>query len=211
MSAAEAGLRVSSRETFRVPRGEREKPQTRVEGAEEEESRCLRRQEKDAAWISDFVLGGRNHSTDPKPLLTLIFRTAAILTILSITLPRWVLYHDSTPHGHDLSISLGLDKRCVIDGNQRRCSPFPGEDECHASERGFCTLWRSIGFLMNTAVLGELVLIVVFVVLLAGGRGKREKGWKLAAGLVMLVGEYPTIPQSQGMDIFGRVLTSIVG
>lgn len=42
---------------------------------------------------------------------------------------------------------------------------------------------------MNTAVLGELVLIVVFVVLLAGGRGKREKGWKLAAGLVMLVGE----------------------
>lgn len=41
---------------------------------------------------------------------------------------------------------------------------------------------------MNFAAVFELVTIVTFVVILAGGKQKRERGWKLLAVMLVVVG-----------------------
>ncbi|GAM86417.1 hypothetical protein ANO11243_044310 [Dothideomycetidae sp. 11243] len=59
-------------------------------------------------------------------------------------------------------------------------------DECRGDERAFCSLWRSVGFAVNFAVVLELATLVGFVVCLTGGRDKREQGWKVVAPLCAL-------------------------
>jgi hypothetical protein len=41
---------------------------------------------------------------------------------------------------------------------------------------------------MNAAAVVELVAIVTYIVILAGGRQKRERGWKLMAALLVVIG-----------------------
>jgi hypothetical protein len=41
---------------------------------------------------------------------------------------------------------------------------------------------------MNFAAVFELAIIVAFVVILAGGKQKRERGWKLLATMLVVVG-----------------------
>ena len=48
-------------------------------------------------------------------------------------------------------------------------------------------MWRSVGFLMSFAVVMEGVTLVTFVVMIAGGKQKRESGWKILTGLLVLV------------------------
>ncbi len=50
----------------------------------------------------------------------------------------------------------------------------------------FCGLWRTTGFLMNFAAVLELVTIVAYIVVLAGGRQKRQSGWKLLGALLLV-------------------------
>lgn len=49
-------------------------------------------------------------------------------------------------------------------------------------------MWRSVGFLMSFAVVLEGVTLFTFTVILAGGKQKREAGWKILTGLLILVG-----------------------
>lgn len=49
-------------------------------------------------------------------------------------------------------------------------------------------MWRSVGFLMSFAVVMEGMTLVAYVVLLSGGKQKREQGWKVICGLLFLVG-----------------------
>lgn len=41
---------------------------------------------------------------------------------------------------------------------------------------------------MNFAAVFELVTIVAFIVVLAGGKQKRERGWKLLAAMLLITG-----------------------
>jgi formate hydrogenlyase subunit 3/multisubunit Na+/H+ antiporter MnhD subunit len=52
----------------------------------------------------------------------------------------------------------------------------------------FCSLWRTTGFLMNFAAVLELVTIVAYIVILAGGKQKRQSGWKLLGALLVVTG-----------------------
>lgn len=47
----------------------------------------------------------------------------------------------------------------------------------------------------------ELACVVAYIVLLFGGRGVRESGWKILAGLLGLV----ALPQAIGMALVVRI------
>jgi hypothetical protein len=49
-------------------------------------------------------------------------------------------------------------------------------------------MWKSVGFMMSSAAVFELVTLVAFSVLITGGKQKRETGWKVLAFMLMLVG-----------------------
>ena len=49
-------------------------------------------------------------------------------------------------------------------------------------------MWRSVGFLMSFAVVIEGMTLIAFIVVLAGGKQKREQGWTVVSGLLLLSG-----------------------
>jgi len=49
-------------------------------------------------------------------------------------------------------------------------------------------MWRSVGFLMSFAVVGEGGTLIAYIVVLGGGKQKRESGWKILSGMLFLVG-----------------------
>jgi hypothetical protein len=49
-------------------------------------------------------------------------------------------------------------------------------------------MWRSVGFMMSFAAVLELVTIVAYLMVIAGGKQKRETGWRVLAFLLVLVG-----------------------
>ena len=79
-----------------------------------------------------------------------------------------------------------------------KCVKFPEYSDCHGDERYFCSMWRSVGFLMSFAVVIEGMTIAAFVVLLAGGKQRREQGWGVLAILVAL---------AAGVQVAGTALT----
>lgn len=48
-------------------------------------------------------------------------------------------------------------------------------------------MWRSTGFLMSFATVAELAGLVGFLVVMAGGRAKRERGWPIMAVVMLAV------------------------
>lgn len=64
------------------------------------------------------------------------------------------------------------------------CRPFPSDDDCR-DDKAFCSLWRTSGFLLSFATIVELATLVSFLVVLAGGKFKREGGWRLIGGLLL--------------------------
>jgi hypothetical protein len=48
-------------------------------------------------------------------------------------------------------------------------------------------MWRSTGFAVNFSLMVELACIVAYITILFGGRGVRESGWMILAGLLSLV------------------------
>jgi hypothetical protein len=49
-------------------------------------------------------------------------------------------------------------------------------------------MWRSIAFLMSFALVLEGAAITAFLAILAGGRAKRENGWKFLTALILVCG-----------------------
>lgn len=89
------------------------------------------------------------------------------------------------PSGEHIHYTYGLHRRCSsLTGT---CDSFPGREECQ-KDRHFCSMWRSVGFLMSFAVVMEGMTLVAYIVLLSGGKQKREQGWKVICGLLFLVG-----------------------
>ncbi|KAI5257943.1 hypothetical protein E4T42_00698 [Aureobasidium subglaciale] len=115
-----------------------------------------------------------------------VFLAAVALTLTSISLPSWLSYTSpsSSPTSKPIHVSYGLHSRC---SSLTGCSPFPAQEDCHGEDRYFCSMWRSVGFLMNFSVVLELATFVSFAVVLLGGRGNRENGWKMCVGLLAVV------------------------
>lgn len=67
-----------------------------------------------------------------------------------------------------------------------KCVQFPRYSDCHGENRYFCSMWRSVGFLMSFAVVLEGMTIAAFTILLVGGKQKREQGWGALTILVTL-------------------------
>ena len=49
-------------------------------------------------------------------------------------------------------------------------------------------MWRSVGFLLSFSVVLEGMTLITYIVVLVGGKQKRESGWKILAGLHVLCG-----------------------
>jgi hypothetical protein len=81
-------------------------------------------------------------------------------------------------------VSYGLHKRCSSLTDS--CVHFPSDSFCQGAERSFCSMWRSAGFLMSFAVVVEGMTLVAFVVMLVGGKQKRQQGWGILAGFLGL-------------------------
>ncbi|KAL8775111.1 MAG: hypothetical protein Q9209_000590 [Squamulea sp. 1 TL-2023] len=63
-------------------------------------------------------------------------------------------------------------------------------------------MWRSVGFLMSFGVVIEGMTLIAFIVVLAGGKQKREQGWIVISGLLVLAG----VIQCAGMAIIVSLL-----
>lgn len=111
------------------------------------------------------------------------FVVATALTLTAIIIPRWVSFRDSTD-GLPVTYTYGLHQRCsTVTG---LCEHYPTSDDCHGPDRYFCSMWRSIGFLMSFAIVLEGMVILAFITILTGGAMKRRHGWKVVSFLLLL-------------------------
>ena len=106
------------------------------------------------------------------------------------------------PSGERIHYTYGLHRRCnSITGT---CDYFPQNEDCH-HDRYFCSMWRSVGFLMSFAIVIEGMTLIAYLVILAGGVQKRATGWKVLSGMLVLVGAV----QLTSMSIMVRFLIVI--
>jgi hypothetical protein len=112
-----------------------------------------------------------------------VYLGAVACTIAAIALPNWISY--TSPTDNDpIHVSYGLHKRCSsITGV---CIPFPQDSDCYGDNRSFCSMWRSTAFLMNFSIVFEVAVLVAYIVILVGGRGARESGWKILSPLLFI-------------------------
>jgi len=111
---------------------------------------------------------------------------ATVMTMAAISIPDWITWSTYSENGGHYTKTIGLHKSCS--STKSSCEHFPQYEDCHGTDRYFCSMWRSVGFMMSFAALFELVTLVAFVVVLIGGRQKRETGWKVLCFLLVLVG-----------------------
>ncbi|KAL2405005.1 hypothetical protein ABEF95_003592 [Exophiala dermatitidis] len=123
----------------------------------------------------------------------LVFLAASGMTIASIVIPDWIAYDGSK----NIHYTYGLHRKCSNTNilppssshavfSSLHCVQFPRYTDCSGDDRYFCSMWRSVGFLMSFAVVLEGMTIVAFAVLLIGGKQKREQGWGVLTILVAL-------------------------
>ncbi|KAH9892234.1 hypothetical protein F4778DRAFT_311128 [Xylariomycetidae sp. FL2044] len=113
-----------------------------------------------------------------------VFVCTTAMTIISILTPYWVTYSVHA-QGSDATFTknLGLHKACSSLADPP-CRTFPSRDDC-ADDPAFCSKWRTSGFLLSFATIVELATLITFLVVMAGGKYKREMGWKLIGGFLM--------------------------
>jgi len=112
------------------------------------------------------------------------FIAATIMTITAIIIPRWISWDHTTPSGVRIHSTYGLHRLCS--SLTSTCEPFPQYDDCQGSNRRFCSMWRSVGWMMSFAVVLEGMTLVAYIAILVGGRQKRETGWKVLSFLLLL-------------------------
>ncbi|KAF2193816.1 hypothetical protein K469DRAFT_712648 [Zopfia rhizophila CBS 207.26] len=104
------------------------------------------------------------------------------MTVASIVMPRWLSYSPNDKR----EFSYGLHSRCSnVKGT---CDRFPRFEDCEGDKWSFCSMWRTVGFLMSFAVVIELCTFVSFAVIIMGGVQRRSTGWKIVCSLLLLGG-----------------------
>ncbi|KAI1270544.1 hypothetical protein F5Y18DRAFT_368649 [Xylariaceae sp. FL1019] len=110
-----------------------------------------------------------------------VFTCTTALTLTSLFTTHWVEYSIREGNtGNKFTKTVGLHRTCNPFGTpeQPLCQPFPSEDQCREFKT-FCSWWRTSNFLLWFATIFELATLVTFLVVLFGGKYKRESGWKL--------------------------------
>lgn len=108
------------------------------------------------------------------------------MTIAALATPHWVSYTVTTTAGDHLSKHIGLHKSCSS-LDDPPCRRFPYKSLCQEGERYFCSMWRSVGFLAWVTALLCLAGLVSFLVVMRGGKYKRETGWPFVTSMMALV------------------------
>ena len=49
-------------------------------------------------------------------------------------------------------------------------------------------MWRSVGFLMSFAIVLQGMTLITYLIILGGGKQKRETGWKILTLFLMMIG-----------------------
>ena len=148
----------------------------------------------------NLVPGGPGHNYTGMLTRSIVFSGALIvflvgtgLTLASIIVPEWISFEDETNHGTYIHSTYGLHRKCsntenVLSTTSLHCRPFPNDHDhdCSGENRYFCSMWRSVGFLMSFAVVIEGMTIAAFVILIVGGKQRREQGWGVMALLAVI-------------------------
>ncbi len=154
----------------------------------------------------NLVPGGAGHNYTGMLTRSIVFSGALVfflaasaMTVAAIIIPNWISFDNETNHGTRIHYTYGLHRRCSNTNlpasmsasiSSMQCLGFPQDADCHGKDRYFCSMWRSVGFLMSFAVVIEGMTIAAFVVLLTGGKQKREQGWgvmTIFVGLAALI------------------------
>jgi hypothetical protein len=114
------------------------------------------------------------------------FVAATAMAVASIWIPHWVTYSVTTPGGDTFEKHIGLHQSCSTLDNPP-CRTFPPKDLCRDGERYFCSMWRTVGFMASFAVIICLACLVSFLVIMSGGKYKRETGWRFVGAMLTLV------------------------
>jgi hypothetical protein len=115
------------------------------------------------------------------------------MTITSAVTPHWISYSETTKLGGTVYDRIGLRQRCSTStasgsASGKGCAHFPDEGQCGSGDRyAFCSMWRTTGFLMSFAVVMNLVTLVSLLVIMAGGKARRESGWRAVCGMLAAV------------------------
>jgi hypothetical protein len=124
-----------------------------------------------------------------------VFLAASAMTLAALIIPNWISFENETNHGTHIHYTYGLHRRCSntdspsylsVSTNSLHCVGFPQNADCHGSDKYFCSMWRSVAFLMSFAIVIEGMTIVAFAILICGGKQRREQGWGVMAILVGL-------------------------
>ena len=103
--------------------------------------------------------------------------------LVSIVTPDWVSFRTRTDYGTDLYRRIGLHQSCTNLADPQ-CTTFPDAQLCTGEERSFCDMWRTIGFLANVSAIIHFAGLVALVVVIAGARYQRKRGWPVVSGLL---------------------------
>ncbi|KAG6005617.1 hypothetical protein E4U21_007804 [Claviceps maximensis] len=115
------------------------------------------------------------------------FAASTVMIIASIFQPSWISYHVRTPKGDTFDVNVGLHERC-FSTHDPPCKPYPPAHLCQGeSGRYFCSVWKTVGFLASFSAILSLATLVCFLVVMKGGKYRRETGWPLVSGMLTLV------------------------
>ena len=115
------------------------------------------------------------------------------MTITSAVTPHWISYSETTKLGGTVYDHIGLRQRCSTStasgsASGRGCAHFPDEGQCESGDRyAICSMWQTTGILMSFTVVMDLVTLVSLLVVMAGGKARRESGWRAVCGMLAAV------------------------
>lgn len=158
----------------------------------------------------ELVPGGIGHNYTGMLTRSIVFSGALLvflagtgLTLASIIIPEWISFKDETNHGTIIHHTYGLHRRCsntdAFSTTSLHCKSFPAIQDC-GKDRYFCSMWRSVGFLMSFAVVIEGMTIAAFIILIMGGKQRREQGW----GVMTLLAVIAALVQACAMALIVR-------
>ena len=145
-----------------------------------------------------------------------VFLAASAMTLAAIIIPNWISFENETNHGTHIHYTYGLHRRCSntdqpsypsVSANSLHCVGFPKTSDCQGSDKYFCSMWRSVAFLMTFAVVIEGMTIVAFGILISGGKQRREQGW----GVMAILAGLAAFIQLAAMALIVRSLNPILG
>ncbi|KAG5913955.1 hypothetical protein E4U42_000750 [Claviceps africana] len=115
------------------------------------------------------------------------FAASTVMIIASIFQSSWISYHVTSPKGDSFDVNVGLHERC-FSTHDPPCTPYPSADLCQGENgRHFCSVWRTVGFLASLSAILCLATLVCFLVVMRGGKYRRETGWPLVSGMLTVV------------------------